>query len=180
MTDWTNCPAVECNPRKISGSWAFIGTRVPVYALFENLEAGRNRATVSGVVSGGQGVAGNGGAQARGGIPQDACLTVKILFDHGTPAPLRRHLPEHSVDRSAERGWELLENGELLRRAEADGYEVIVTTDQNIRHQQNLTDLRLAIIVLLTPAWPRVRHRTDEIQRAIEESKPGEVREVPI
>ena len=40
MTDWTNCPAVECNPRKISGSWAFIGTRVPVYALFENLEAG--------------------------------------------------------------------------------------------------------------------------------------------
>ena len=40
MTDWTNCPAVECNPRKISGAWAFTGTRVPVYALFENLEAG--------------------------------------------------------------------------------------------------------------------------------------------
>ena len=40
MTDWTNCPAVERSPRKISGDWAFAGTRVPVYALFENLESG--------------------------------------------------------------------------------------------------------------------------------------------
>ena len=40
MTNWTRCPAVERNPRKISGAWAFTGTRVPVYALFENLESG--------------------------------------------------------------------------------------------------------------------------------------------
>ena len=40
MTDWNNCPAVEHNPRKISGAWAFTGTRVPIYALFENLESG--------------------------------------------------------------------------------------------------------------------------------------------
>ena len=40
MTNWTKCPAVERNPRKISGAWAFTGTRVPVYALFENLEGG--------------------------------------------------------------------------------------------------------------------------------------------
>ena len=84
------------------------------------------------------------------------------------------------MDRSAERGWELLENGELLRRAEEDGYDVIVTTDQSIRYQQNLTDLRLAIVVLLSPAWPRVQHRTEEIRRAIAEVNPGEVREVPI
>ena len=44
MTDWTTCTAVERNPRKIGGAWAFTGTRVPVYALFENLESG---ATVS-------------------------------------------------------------------------------------------------------------------------------------
>ncbi len=44
MTDWTACAAVERNPRKISGAWSFTGTRVPVYALFENLESG---ATVS-------------------------------------------------------------------------------------------------------------------------------------
>ena len=40
MTDWGTCPAVERNPKKISGAWAFTGTRVPVYALFENLESG--------------------------------------------------------------------------------------------------------------------------------------------
>ena len=40
MTDWTNCPTVERNPRKISGAWAFAGTRIPLYALHENLAAG--------------------------------------------------------------------------------------------------------------------------------------------
>ena len=65
---------------------------------------------------------------------------MKILFDHGTPSPLRNYLTEHSVDRPAEKGWELLENGELIQRAEDEGYEVIVTTDQNMRYQQNLTN----------------------------------------
>ena len=105
---------------------------------------------------------------------------MKILFDHGTTAPLRHHLPEHSVDRSAERGWELLDNGELIRKAEEDGYEVIVTTDQNIRHQQNLGRIRLGIVVLLATAWPRVQRRTAEIRAAIEEVESGEFREVPI
>lgn len=105
---------------------------------------------------------------------------MKILFDHGTPAPLRHHLQEHSVDRSAERGWELLENGELIRKAEAEGYDVIVTTDQSIRYQQNLTGKQLAIVVLLATAWPRVQHRAAEIRQVIEEVGPGELMEVPI
>ena len=84
------------------------------------------------------------------------------------------------MDRSAERGWELLENGELIRRAEAEGYEVIVTTDQNMRYQQNLAGSGLAIIVLLSTAWPRVQHRTREIRTALEEVRPGELREVSI
>ena len=87
---------------------------------------------------------------------------------------------EHSVDRSAERGWELLENGELIRRAEKEGYDVIVTTDQNMRFQQNLVGNRLALVVLMATAWPRVQHRTKEIRAAIEEVQPGQVREVPI
>ena len=105
---------------------------------------------------------------------------MKILFDHGTPAPLRKHLQEHSVDRSAERGWELLENGELLHKAEEDGYEVIVTTDKNMQYQQNLIGKRLAIIVLPTPAWPRVQQRIEDIRTAIEDTRPGQVSEVPI
>ncbi len=105
---------------------------------------------------------------------------MKILFDHGTPAPLRNHLREHSVERSAEKGWELLGNGELIRKAEEEGYEVIVTTDQNIGYQQNLSGRGLAIVVLLSTAWPRVQRRTAEIRAAIEAARPGEVREVPI
>lgn len=105
---------------------------------------------------------------------------MKILFDHGTPAPLRHHLPEHSVDRSAERGWELLENGELIHRAEQDGYRVIVTTDQNMRHQQNLAGRRLGIVVLMATAWPRIRHRIEAIRAAVAEVHPGHVREVSI
>ena len=84
------------------------------------------------------------------------------------------------MDRSAERGWELMENGELIRKAEEDGYDVIVTTDQNMRYQQNLTGSRLAIVVLMATAWPRVQHRTEEIRAAIQEVEPGQVREVPI
>ena len=40
MTDWNECPAVEHNPLKISGAWAFTGTRIPLFALYENLAAG--------------------------------------------------------------------------------------------------------------------------------------------
>ena len=105
---------------------------------------------------------------------------MKILFDHGTPAALRRHLREHSVSRSAERGWERMENGELIRNAEAEGYEVIVTTDQNMRHQQNLTGRGLGIVVLMATAWPRIRHRVEEIRAPIAEVRPGQVKEVSI
>lgn len=84
------------------------------------------------------------------------------------------------MDRSAEKGWELLENGELIRKAEEEGYEVIVTTDQSMRYQQNLTGRGLAIVVLLSTAWPRVQHRTEEIRAAIDEVQPGELREVAI
>lgn len=72
------------------------------------------------------------------------------------------------------------ENGELIRKAEEDGFGVIVTTDQNMRYQQNLTGSRLAIVVLMATAWPRVRHRTKEIRAPIEEVRLGLVREVPI
>ena len=84
------------------------------------------------------------------------------------------------MDRSAENGWELLENGESIRKAEEEAYEVIVTTDQSMRYQQNLTGRGLAIVVLLSTAWPRVQGRTEEIRRAIEEARPGELKEVPI
>ena len=64
---------------------------------------------------------------------------MKVLFDQGTPVPLRRSLPGHAVATAFELGWATLRNGELLDRAEAEGYELLITTDQQLRHQQNLS-----------------------------------------
>ncbi|MCY4226770.1 MAG: hypothetical protein OXF20_03565 [Gammaproteobacteria bacterium] len=105
---------------------------------------------------------------------------MKILFDHGTLAPLRHYLTEHLVDLAEGKGCETLENGKLIRRAEETGYRVIVTTDKNMQYQQNLKGRSLAIVVLQTPAWPKVCLRAEEIRIAIKESLPGEVTEVPI
>ena len=69
---------------------------------------------------------------------------------------------------------ELLENGELIRKAEEEGYKVIVTTDQSILVPAESRRRRLAIVVLLSTAWPRVRDRTEEIRNAIEEVRPGD------
>ena len=71
-------------------------------------------------------------------------------------------------------------NGDLIARAEDEGYDVVVTTDQNMRYQQNLTGRRVAVVVLLSTAWPYVRLRTEEIRVALSEVRPGEFREVPI
>lgn len=105
---------------------------------------------------------------------------MRILFDQGTPAPLRQHLGDHTVDTVAERRWSELSNGDLIARAEDAGYDIVVTTDQNMRYQQNLTGRRLAIVVLLSTAWPYVRLRTEEIRAALSEVRPGEFREIPI
>ena len=105
---------------------------------------------------------------------------MKILFDHGTPRPLRRELPEHSVDTAADKGWDRLVNGDLLDSAEQDGYEIVITTDQSMRHQQNLAGRPLAIIVLLSQAWPYAMPRIAEIRAAVAEVQPGELREIYI
>lgn len=105
---------------------------------------------------------------------------LKILFDHGTPRPLGRELPGHSVDTAADKGWDRLANGDLLDAAESEGYELLVTTDQSMRHQQNLAGRQLAIIILLSGAWPYAESRIEEIRAAVAEAKRGELREVPI
>ena len=107
---------------------------------------------------------------------------MKILFDHGTPRPLIQYLNAHAhaCDTAADKGWETLRNGELIDQAEQEGYEVLITTDQKLRYQQNAADRRLAIIVLLKNNWPRVRTRIEEILATLEGIQAGELREVPI
>ena len=84
------------------------------------------------------------------------------------------------MDTLAEKGWSDKDNGELLDLAEREGYEILMTTDQNLRHQQNPAGRQIGIVVLLTTAWPEIRLRTREIGQAIAEVRPGEVIEVPI
>jgi hypothetical protein len=105
---------------------------------------------------------------------------MRILFDQGTPAPLRRHLPEHAVETAFERGWSTLVNGVLLDTIERDGYDLLITTDTNLKYQQNLAGRRLAIIVLLSTSWPRIRRQIDEIREAIGRAHPGSYEEVGI
>ncbi|MFQ5730891.1 MAG: DUF5615 family PIN-like protein [Planctomycetaceae bacterium] len=105
---------------------------------------------------------------------------MKILFDQGVPAPLRTHLASHDVATAYELGWSNLKNGDLLDAAEGDGYEVLVTTDQNLKSQQNLTGRPIAIVVLLSTAWPKIQDNIDEVQIAIDRASPGDYTEVSI
>ena len=73
-----------------------------------------------------------------------------------------------------------MSNGDLLDSAEQDGYELLITTDQSIRHQQNMAGRRLAVIVLLSQSWPYNLAKIEEIQTAIAEIHPGELKEVRI
>ena len=73
---------------------------------------------------------------------------MKILFDQGTPVPLRDHIQGHQIDTVYERGWSQTRNGELLTNAEQDGYQVFVTTDQKLKYQQSLKDRMIAVVVL--------------------------------
>ena len=103
---------------------------------------------------------------------------MKILFDQGTPRPLRDFLPEYTVDTSARKGWSELSNRELLDIAESEGYELLITTDRNLQHQQNLAGRRLAVIVLRSGSWPYARVRVEEIRAAVADVLPGKLREV--
>ena len=98
---------------------------------------------------------------------------MRILFDQGTPAPLRKFLPGHEMTTAHERGWGNLQNGDLLRAAEAAGFDAIITTDQNLRYQQNLSNRRLAIVVLLTTSWPAIRPHAASVAAAISQLGPG-------
>ena len=73
---------------------------------------------------------------------------MRILLDESLPRPLSRLLVEHDVSTVAQQGWASLSNGALLRQA-AETFDVMLTADQNIEFQQNLSTLTLAVVVLV-------------------------------
>lgn len=105
---------------------------------------------------------------------------MRVLLDHGTPAPLISFLQDHDVEKAKDLGWDTLTNGELLNAAEKAGFEVLLTTDKNIRHQQNLLLRHIALVVLANPRWPVVQLYVDRVVHAVNTATPGSYTEVDI
>jgi hypothetical protein len=105
---------------------------------------------------------------------------VRVLFDQGTPEPLRHSLTQYEIAAAFEQGWSKLKNGELLDAAEKEGFAVLVTTDSNLKYQQNLQSCRIAVVVLTTTSWPRIQRAIPSIVRAIERAAVGSYAEVEV
>lgn len=99
---------------------------------------------------------------------------MRILFDKNVPIGVRRFLSGHEVRTFVEMQWHpQLENGELLKAGEAAGFDVILTSDQNIVYQQNLTGRRLALVVLGSNIWPIVREHGATIAAKVNAATQG-------
>jgi len=93
---------------------------------------------------------------------------LKILFDQNVPRNLERHLGSHKVIRAAEMGWEELKNGDLLAAAEGGLFDLLLTCDQNLEHQQKVIGRRIAILALSTNNWPLIREHLAKISAAVD------------
>jgi hypothetical protein len=96
-----------------------------------------------------------------------------VLFDHGTPRDIARSLQGHEVKEARAQGWDTLSNGELLTAAEDAGFDVLLTTDKNLRYQQNLTGRKIAIVVLGKGRWRLIEPMLSEVATAIDKATPG-------
>lgn len=105
---------------------------------------------------------------------------MKILFDNGTPRSVALCLTDHEITRARQIGWHELENGELIQFAEEAGYDLLLSTDKNIRYQQNLSNRKIALVVLSSQQWPNVQLHLDKIAAAVNAALPGSYTEVKI
>jgi hypothetical protein len=105
---------------------------------------------------------------------------MRILFDHGTPAPLIPFLTGHTVTKAKDAGWDRLVNGELLKAVEEAGFEVLITTDKNMVTQQNMKGRAIAIVVLGNSQWRIVQRHVRKITSAVNAAQPGSYAKVDI
>jgi hypothetical protein len=103
---------------------------------------------------------------------------MRVLLDQATPVPVRPYLKGHDVCTAAQQGWDTLKNGALLTAAEADGFDVLLTTDKNMRYQQNLAGRKIAVVVLGLQQWPSLRPHVQRVVEAIKAATPGSYTEV--
>lgn len=103
---------------------------------------------------------------------------MRILLDNCTPNPLRKHLAAHEVRHCADMGWSQLSNGHLLAAAEADGFDLMITCDQSLGYQQNLSGRKIAILVLGIQHWPKLMPHAAQVAQAVAAMQSGEYREM--
>jgi hypothetical protein len=108
-----------------------------------------------------------------GAFRGSSACRVRIVLDECVPWPLAKHLGVHTCTSPQRSGWGGFENGDLLRLAEAD-YDLFVTSDQNLRYQQNLSHRKIAILELSTNDWATIKLHIDEVVARIESMKAGE------
>ena len=99
---------------------------------------------------------------------------MKILLDECVPVQVRNALVGHDVSTAQKLGWSGISNGELLQRAEQDGFELFIVADKNLRYQQNLKGRKLAILELWTNHRPTLEKHLDKIQTAANGISAGE------
>ena len=100
---------------------------------------------------------------------------MRVLLDQNVPRPLARLLVGHDVRRAADMGWSELKNGVLLRAAEDEGFEVLLSGDKTIAYEQNMTGRKIAVVSMSDNHWGIVRDHVDVIARAIDVATPGTV-----
>jgi len=103
-----------------------------------------------------------------------------ILFDQATPRPLRSYLKGHVVRTAAQQGWDRLRNGDLIGAAEAAGFNMLLTTDRNMRYQQSLAGKKIAVLVLSRQQWGQLRPHVQLVVDAVNAAAPGSFAEVEI
>jgi len=105
---------------------------------------------------------------------------MQIIFDRSTPVPVHPYLKGHIVRTAAQEGWARLTNGDLLTAAEEAGFDLLLTTDKNMRYQQNLAGRKIAIAVLGRQQWPQLRPHIQLVVDAVNGATPGSYVEVDI
>ena len=104
---------------------------------------------------------------------------MRILLDACVPRPLRKLLPEHTIQTAQEMGWGQLKNGALLQVAEAQ-FDAFLTSDQSLKYQQNVAGRKLSILVLPTNDWPVLQRMAGKINSQVAALQPGDFVEMPL
>lgn len=99
---------------------------------------------------------------------------MRILLDECVPVQIRKALPDHNVKTARQMGWLGFANGKLLSETERAGFHLLIVADKNVRHQQNLTGRKLAVLELWINHRPTLEQHFNYIRSAVERIKPGQ------